>query len=1536
MSNVPKRPASAQGSNTSAGKDAAHGGAQEKRGSQKYGSGQNQAPTDRLAALMKGGALGGARVQDKRSATPAQATQTPVHQQPQPQAPKTEARVDARAEAKPAPQAQVRHEARDEPRVSEAQNAPQQRQKPQDAVVQQGAQQQPARNAQPRVQQPRQAQQKPQQPQQPQQSQPRQARPNPPRPAKPQPDRPPRAEKPAAQASADQPQRAPRQEREPREPRAPRAPRAPVTPNPIPPITFPEALPVSGRREEIARAIANNQVVIVSGETGSGKTTQLPKIALSLGRGLGAGGSGLIGHTQPRRIAASATGRRIAEELGTPFGEVVGYKVRFTDNLSPGASVKLMTDGILLAETQTDPLLKAYDTIIIDEAHERSLNIDFLLGYLKEILPRRPDLKLIVTSATIDADRFARHFGSDEKPAPVIEVSGRLYPVEVRYRPVQEDSPAVKNAQGNAPTKKSQRDTDRDLMDAIVDAVDELCRVGSGDVLVFLPGEREIRDAAEALRKHHPPHTEILPLFARLSAQEQERVFKSSNARRIVLATNVAETSLTVPGIRYVVDTGLARVKRYSYRNKVEQLQIESISQAAANQRAGRCGRVADGVCIRLYEESDFIARARFSDPEILRSSLAAVILRMKSLHLTAIETFPFIEPPPGRAIADGYQLLNELGAVDDDNALTTLGRELSRLPLDPRVGRMILAARDEQSLREVLVIASALSVQDPRDRPIEAQEQADQAHRRFADERSEFLQWLKIWTWFEDAVAHKKSNKQLVDSCRANFLSHLRLREWRDVHSQLLTVVREHGWRINESDATYEQIHHALLTGLLGNIGLKAEDEPHFLGARSIKFHLWPGSALVKKAGRWVVAAELVETSRLYARCIAKIEPEWLEKVGAHLLKKSLSEPHWEKRAAQVSAFERGVLYGLPVYQRRRVAFGKQDPARARELFIRGALVEGEFDTKLPFFAHNRKLLADIEQLEHKSRRQDVLVDDELIFGFYDQAIPDGIYSGASFERWYRDEVKKCGESEDKLRLLYLSRDDLMRHEAAGVTTELFPKRMTMSGVGMALTYHFEPGSPRDGVTLAVPLYALNQVDARRCEWLVPGMLKEKAQLLLKSLPQKLRRHCVPLPEYAAGFADRVGGERFGAGGLVEGLIADVREQKQLQLKTSDFKLETLAAHLFMNFKVIDEHGRQLAMGRNLAQLRAELGPQAQQEFQKLASATALAALETRQSEGADAASASTGNAKPAQNAPKKINAPHTPATGDAPATALYENLTTWNFGKLPELLEIRRGGQTLYGYPALVDRGSHCDVEVFDSPEEAARIHRAGLRRLFALQLREPIRYLEKNLPGLREMSMQFMTRATQEELRDQLVELTLDRACLQDPLPDDDASFHARKDEGRGRLSLLAQEIARLVGQILAEYASLAKKLVQAKAFGAPAADMQAQVDTLISKRFILDTPYAQLVHFPRYLKGVALRIDKLRADPTRDARQAAEFQPLAQQYQRALSQRGGVFDARLSEFRWLLEELRISLFAQELRTPMPVSVKRLHKVWESMQR
>ncbi|HWW73712.1 MAG TPA: ATP-dependent RNA helicase HrpA, partial [Duganella sp.] len=1018
--------------------------------------------------------------------------------------------------------------------------------------------------------------------------------------------------------SSSQPRREPRPRLTPEEQAARAAERA--FRNPLPAITFPEDLPVSGRRHEIAEALQKHQVIIVSGETGSGKTTQLPKICLELGRGQKA----LIGHTQPRRIAASSTAKRIAQELGTPLGETVGFKVRFADTLMKGASVKLMTDGILLAETQTDPLLKNYDTIIIDEAHERSLNIDFLLGYLKQLLPRRPDLKVIITSATIDAERFSRHFGTPEKPAPVIEVSGRLYKVEVRYRPIESDvqNPAVANAEGKGQRTAAAREK-RDLMDAVIDGVDELSRLGSGDVLVFLPGEREIRDAAEALRKHHPPHVEILPLFARLSAEEQERVFKLTNARRIVLATNVAETSLTVPGIRYVVDAGLARVKRYSYRNKVEQLQIEPIAQSAANQRAGRCGRVADGVCIRLYEEQDFLQRPKFTEPEILRSSLASVILRMKSLHLTDVETFPFIEPPLARAIADGYQLLQELGAVDEYNQLTPLGNKLAKLPLDPRVGRMILAALDNVCLNEVLIIASALSVQDPRDRPMEHQQAADEAHKKFADEKSEFISYLKIWQWFESAIEHKKTNRQLMDNCRANFLSQLRLREWRDVHSQLLTIVKEQGWRVNETPATYENLHLALLTGLLGNIGFKSEDEPGagYLGARGIKFNIWPGSSLLKKPGKWIMAAELVDTTRLYARCVARIEPEWLEKVGGHLLKKSWGEPRWEKRGAQVSASERATLYGLVVYSQRRINYALHNPAEAREIFIRDALVGGDYDTRAPFFAHNHKLIKEIENLEHKSRRLDVLVDDELIAAFYDKLIPADVVNGAGFEKWHKDATAA------EPKLLYLNRDELMRHEAAGVTTDLFPKMMSVTGLEMALTYHFEPGSVRDGVTMAVPLFALNQLPRERCEWLVPGMLKEKVHLLLKSLPQKLRRHCVPLPDYAAKFCERVHeAGTFGRGDLIDAIIADIRSQITISVLTTDFKPETLPAHHFMNFKVIDEHGRQLEMGRNLATLQAEFGAQARESFQKMA--------ETSGTQGVTLRALGTGGASPSGSA--------------------------------------------------------------------------------------------------------------------------------------------------------------------------------------------------------------------------------------------------------------------------------------------------------------
>jgi ATP-dependent helicase HrpA len=1293
------------------------------------------------------------------------------------------------------------------------------------------------------------------------------------------------------------PVRQPRQERPPRE----------VFRTPLPEITFPEELPVSGRRGDIAKAIQENQVIIVSGETGSGKTTQLPKICLELGRGQKA----LIGHTQPRRIAASSTAKRIAQELGSPLGEHVGFKVRFTDTLKPGASVKLMTDGILLAETQTDPLLRNYDTIIIDEAHERSLNIDFLLGYLKQLLPRRPDLKVIITSATIDADRFARHFAHNGKLAPVIEVSGRLYKVEVRYRPVDRDQVLTGAPDTGKPMPKAQAAREkRDLMDAVVEGVDELCRLGSGDVLVFLPGEREIRDCAEALRKHHPPHVEILPLFARLSVEEQERVFRTTNARRIVLATNVAETSLTVPGIRYVVDAGLARVKRYSFRNKVEQLQVEPIAQSAANQRAGRCGRVADGVCIRLYEENDFNQRPKFTEPEILRSSLAAVILRMKSLHLTDVETFPFIEPPQGRAIADGYQLLQEVGAVDDTNELTPLGHKLAKLPLDPRVGRMILAALENACLTEMLIVASALSVQDPRDRPMEHQQAADEAHKKFADEKSEFLTYIKIWRWFEDAIEHKKTNRQLQETCRSNFLSQVRLREWRDVHSQLLTIVKEQGWRLNELPATYDNLHTALLTGLLGNIGFKSDDEPGagYLGARGIRFHIWPGSSLLKKPGKWIMAAELVDTTRLYARCVAQIQPEWIERVGAHLLKKSWGEPRWEKHAAQVSASERATLHGIVIYSQRRINYGQFNPQEAREIFIRDALVGGDFNTRAPFFAHNHKLVKEIENLEHKSRRLDVLVDDQLIAAFYDKLIPADIVNGAGFEKWHKDATF------NDPKLLFLNREELMRHEAAGVTTELFPKMMSVTGIEMGLTYHFEPGSVRDGVTIAVPLFALNQMPRERVEWLVPGMLKEKVHLLLKSLPQKLRRHCVPLPDYAAKFCERMHEKgQFGRGDLIDAIIADIRAQTSLTVLTTDFKAETLPAHHFMNFKVIDEHGRQLDMGRNLATLQAEFGGQARQSFQKLAEVSV-----------------------PANTVPAPKGKQTTAAPVAAPNVSQHIGLTGWTFGELPELLEITQGKLTLIGFPALVDKGTHCDLEVFDDPTVAARTHRVGLRRLFALQFKEQLKFVEKNIPGLQQMGMQFMAMGSQEELRDQIIQKAIDIACLQDPLPTDAATFNKRKDEGKARLTLLVNEIARLVGSVLTEFHGLPKKLqgVNPQA----AADMQSQLQGLVNKRFLLDNEYAQIAHFPRYLKAINVRIEKLRADAARDAKLMAEWNQSASHFMRATREKmaGKNTDPKMVEFRWMLEELRVSLFAQELRTPMPVSGKRLQKVWESMQR
>ncbi len=1290
--------------------------------------------------------------------------------------------------------------------------------------------------------------------------------------------------------------------------------------HPLPPITFPEALPVSARRDEIAAAIEASQVVIVCGETGSGKTTQLPKIALQLGRGKARSGR-WIGHTQPRRIAASSVAKRIAEELETPLGEVVGFKVRFQDRLSPGASVKLMTDGILLAETQTDPLLRAYDTIIIDEAHERSLNIDFLLGHLRQILPRRRDLKVIVTSATIDADRFARHFASADGPAPIIQVSGRLFPVEQRWRPFEESR-------------------EFGLNDAIGAAVDELWQHGSGDVLVFLPGEREIREAADHLRRHHPPGVEVVPLFARLSQQEQDRVFEPHSARRIVLATNVAETSLTVPGIQFVIDTGTARVKRYSYRSKVEQLLVEPISQAAANQRAGRCGRVSDGICIRLYDEKDFASRPPFSDPEILRSSLAGVILRMKALALGTVEDFPFLEPPPKRAIADGYQLLSELGAVDDVNALTAIGRELARLPLDPRVGRMILEARSREALTEVLVIASAFSVQDVRDRPIEQQQAADAAHKKFDDEKSEFVGDLKLWNWLEasrgaggaKAGEHKLSQRRQEQLLRDNFISPRRVREWRDIHSQLATVVAEHQWRLNGTPATYEQLHLSVLAGLLGNIGCRSDDDDSYLGARGIRFHKHPGANLSRKPGRWIVAAELVETTRLYGRGIAAIEPQWLPPIAGHLIKTQLLEPHWEKKAAEVVALERATLYGLVIYHNRRVNFGNVDPVAAREIFIREALVAGEWDTALPFVAANRTLIAQVEELEHKSRRQDVLVDDELIHAFYDAQLPADVCSGRSLERWWREASKATP------RLLYLTRDELMRHEAAGITSAAFPKTIRLGGVDCGASYLHAPGDPKDGVTVTVPIYALNQIDEDRCEWLVPGMLKDKVLALVRTLHQRPRSRLVPLPEYV----ERVVGEvPFGRGNLVETLLRHVRETTQVDVKRADFKLEQLPPHLLMHCRVVDEHGRQLGAGRNVAALKAELGGQARSAFQALAGLKLAATAAVGVAATAPVTATASAASMPATARRSAPTAPVAPANDRATAPAARH--TTWTFGALPELMEIRKGGQALVGFPALIDQRTHVELEVFDEPEVARRRHRAGLRRLVALQLRDALKYLDKNIPDLQRMAVAFMAvgrtpdgagGGTADELREQIVDLALERAFLAEPLPTDAETFARRVDEGRGRLTLIAAEVARTAGAILVEHAAAVRKLKDARPPKDVADDVAAQLGRLVPKTFLRDTPWAQLAHLPRYLKGVVMRLDKWQSDPARDAQRLAELRPLESRYWRHLAERRAVPDPRLDEFRWLLEELRVGLFAQELRTPQPVSVKRLEKAWAQL--
>ena len=1240
----------------------------------------------------------------------------------------------------------------------------------------------------------------------------------------------------------------------------------------VPRPTYPEDLPVVARRDEISAAIRDHQIVIVCGETGSGKTTQLPKICLELGRGV----DGMIGHTQPRRIAARTVAARIASELNSPLGHAVGYKVRFSDKVSPDTYIKVMTDGILLAETQRDALLRGYDTLIIDEAHERSLNIDFLLGYVQRLLMRRPDLKLIVTSATIDAGRFAQHFAQAGKPAPVVEVSGRLYPVEVRYRPL--------GAHDAETGGDGAEEEEEDLETAIIAAVDELARIpAGGDILIFLPGEREIRETAEALRKHHPPAIEILPLYARMSFEEQDRVFRTGGARRIVLSTNVAETSLTVPGIRYVIDAGYARVNRYSYRNKVEQLQIEKISRASANQRAGRCGRVAAGVCIRLYGEDDFLARQEFTDPEILRSSLAGVILRMKTLKIGDVEDFPFLDPPGSRMIADGYQLLAELGAVDERNQLTRTGRQLAKFPIDPRIARIILAAQQHNCLAEVLTIAAALEVQDPRERPFERAAAADQAHAEFNDDKSDFSALLKLWDWFEHAFKHKKSNRQLAEQLKKKFLSQRRMREWRDVRTQLHALAGEMGLHAGEKPATFEQIHRALLAGLLGNVGVKAEDGGDYVGARAIKFAIFPGSGLRKAKPKWLVAAELTDTTRLYARCVAKIEPEWVEAAAEHLVKRHYDEPSWDKTRAMVVAFERVTLYGLTLVSRRRVHYGPINPAEGREVFLRNGLAAGEYITQAAFYAHNQMLIREIRELEHKARRPDVLVDDEALIRFYAERVPQGIYNGTTFETW-----RKTAE-ENEPRLLYMTRDYLMRHAAAEVSEVQFPETVEVHGVALPLKYRFEPGHVLDGITLTVPLHLLNQLDAERFAWLVPGMVREKISFYFKALPKQLRRHLFPLPERVTEFLESRDESRI-APQLTAELARFVHRAVGAPVGMDVWDGVELPLHLMMSYRVVDDAGRELAMGRDLTALQAQLGQAAQLTF-----AQAEPGIER-------------------------------------------DGVRSWDFGDLPEQISFTRDGRKLTGYPALVDSGDCVAVRLFDTRAAADTAMRAGVRRLLSLELREQMKQLEKSLPGYAQAALQMRSIVPPEDLKTDWIIAVTDRAFIaDDELPRNEQTYDAQKQRARARLPAVRDAAGRVFGTIAVEYQHLALKLAALpNALNRLAADARGQLGSLVYKGVFSAIPWEQLQHLPRYLKAIAVRLDKYSGNPERDSKHAVEISALYKLYQDRADKlrKAAIVEPKLEEFRWQIEELRVSLFAQELKTPFPVSVKRLRKIWDTI--
>ncbi|MFD6949210.1 ATP-dependent helicase [Nocardiopsis sp. TSRI0078] len=1241
----------------------------------------------------------------------------------------------------------------------------------------------------------------------------------------------------------------------------------------VPELTYPESLPVSARREDIAEAIRDNQVVIVAGETGSGKTTQLPKICLELGRGV----MGTVGHTQPRRLAARTVAERIAEEIGTPLGETVGYKVRFTDSSSDSTLVKLMTDGILLAEIQHDRMLRQYDTLIIDEAHERSLNIDFLLGYLKQLLPKRPDLKVVITSATIDPERFSRHFDD----APIVEVSGRTYPVEVRYRPISEEilDPEEKNPGGG---------TDRDQTQAILDAVDELGREAPGDVLVFLSGEREIRDTAEALEKKKLPNTEILPLYARLSVAEQRRVWSSHSGRRVVLATNVAETSLTVPGIKYVIDPGTARISRYSHRTKVQRLPIEAISQASANQRKGRCGRVSEGICIRLYSEEDFLSRPEYTDPEILRTNLASVILQMASLGLGDVAAFPFVDGPDHRQIKDGVNLLTELGALHPDTSgpkrrLTQTGRRLAQLPVDPRLGRMVLEAHERDCLGEVLVITAALSIQDPRERPADKQQQAQQAHARFADKESDFLAFLNLWNHLREKQRELSGN-QFRRLCREEYLNYLRVREWQDIHSQLRQVLRSmdiEAPRPREEAADPRGVHMSLLAGLLSHVGLKDPEKHEYLGGRGARFAIFPGSALFKKQPRFVMAAELVETSKLWGRMVAKIEPEWAEELAGDIVKRHYSEPHWERKRGAVMAFERVTLYGVPIVVQRKVSYGKIDPGLSRELFIRRALVEGDWETRHHFFHDNRKLLDEVEDLEHRARRRDIVVDDETLFAFYDARVPDSVVSAAHFDSWW----KKARRTDPTL--LDFTREELINEGVDAVSEDDYPDVWRQGEFTFPLTYQFEPGSDSDGVTAHIPVKFLNQVENTGFDWQIPGLRDELVTAMIRSLPKPLRRNFVPVPDHAARAR---GGLDPYAGPLTEALAAELTQMAGERISPSDFQLDRVPDHLRITFRAVDDRGRTLAESKDLEKLRAKLKPRLREAI-------------SAEAKGVE-----------------------------------RKGLTSWDFGPLEQTLERKALGPKVKGYPALVDEGDSVAIRIFDTRAEQRAAMWAGTRRLLLLTVPSVAHAVSKGLNNPDKLALADNPHGSVGKMLADAEAAAVDHLLAREGGPVwNGEDFHKLSERVRADLGDTLAEILDKSARVLVLWRKVSKKVKGTTSLAVLPSlnDVQGQLGDLVGDGFVTRTGLSRLDDLHRYLRGVEYRLDKLPENPRRDQVNMAKVEQMRQAVAklRGSLPAGRAADPDVVELRWMLEEYRVSLFAQELRTAYPVSDKRIMKAIEA---